>query len=188
MSQSLNTILNGDCTHILPTLPANSIDLIVTDPPYLVGYRDRSGRTIANDRNADWLQPAFIEMYRLLRDDRFAISFYGWNYVEKFMTAWKSAGFRIVGHFVFAKHYASRTGFTEARHECAYLLAKGKPIAPRTALPRCHAMGQIYCTAHGSGSKWMLPITATLPTASAAITPRLWLNLSPTGENLCHTN
>ncbi|EEQ8736055.1 DNA methylase, partial [Escherichia coli] len=30
----------------------------LTDPPYLVGFRDRSGRTIAGDVNDDWLQPA----------------------------------------------------------------------------------------------------------------------------------
>jgi site-specific DNA-methyltransferase (adenine-specific) len=40
-----------------------------------------------------------------------------------------------VGHFVFAKHYASRKGYTEARHECAYLLAKGNPVTPNNALP-----------------------------------------------------
>lgn len=57
----------------------------------------------------------------------------GWNHVDKFMTAWRKAGFRIVGHFVFAKHYASHKGFTEARHECAYLLAKGNPQTPQHA-------------------------------------------------------
>jgi DNA modification methylase len=30
-------------------LPTESVDLVVTDPPYFVRYRDRMGRTIAND-------------------------------------------------------------------------------------------------------------------------------------------
>jgi hypothetical protein len=30
-------------------VPSNSVDFILTDPPYLVNYRDRSGRTIQND-------------------------------------------------------------------------------------------------------------------------------------------
>lgn len=131
----LDQLYLGDCTHIMQRIPATSVDLIVTDPPYLVNYRDRSGRTIAGDSNSDWLEPAFTGMYRVLRDNRFAISFYGWNHVDQFMQAWRKAGFRIVGHFVFAKHYASRKGFTEARHECAYLLAKGKPKQPDNALP-----------------------------------------------------
>jgi site-specific DNA-methyltransferase (adenine-specific) len=116
-------------------LPERSIDLIVTDPPYLVGYRDRTGRSIAGDQSGDWLTPAFTEMHRVFRPDSFAISFYGWNHADQFITAWRKAGFQMVGHFVFAKHYASRRGFTEARHECAYLLTKGHPTTPRHVLP-----------------------------------------------------
>ena len=130
-----NHIHLGDCIHVMQHMPSHSINLIVTDPPYLVNYTDRTGRRIANDINHDWLEPAFNEMYRILQPNSFAVSFYGWNHVEKFMTAWKKAGFRIVGHFVFAKHYASRKGYTEARHECAYLLAKGNPQRSGIALP-----------------------------------------------------
>jgi len=135
MTLPLNHLHLGNCIDLMQSLPSNSIDLIVTDPPYLVNYRDRTGRTIAGDVSDDWMQPAFSQMYRLMRPNRFAVSFYGWGSVDKFMTAWKQAGFRIVGHFVFAKHYASRKGYTEARHECAYLLAKGRPDAPNFALP-----------------------------------------------------
>jgi adenine-specific DNA-methyltransferase len=103
----LNRFHLGDCTKIMPTLPSGSVDFILTDPPYLVNYRSRDGRRIAGDIDDSWLQPAFA--------------------------AWRKAGFRIVGHFVFAKHYASRKGYTEARHECAYLLAKGTPQAPECA-------------------------------------------------------
>ena len=125
----------GDCLAYMAVLPAQSVNLIVTDPPYLVNYRSRDGRTIIGDKTSEWLEPAFMNMYRLLKNNSFALSFYGWNHVDKFMTAWRKAGFRIVGHFVFAKHYASRTGFAEFRHECAYLLAKGNPEAPDYILP-----------------------------------------------------
>jgi DNA modification methylase len=33
------------------TFNAGSVDFILTDPPYLVNYRDRSGRSIAGDGN-----------------------------------------------------------------------------------------------------------------------------------------
>lgn len=49
----------------------------LTDPPYLVGFRDRQGRTIAGDVNDDWLQPASNEMYRVLKKDALMVSFYG---------------------------------------------------------------------------------------------------------------
>ena len=40
-----------------------------------------------------------------------------------------------MGHLVFSKSYASRCGYTQARHECAYLLAKGHPDKPQRPLP-----------------------------------------------------
>lgn len=43
--------------------PDNAVDFILTNPPYLVGFRDRSGRTLAGDRTDEWLQPASHEMY-----------------------------------------------------------------------------------------------------------------------------
>jgi DNA modification methylase len=61
----VNTILHGDCLTLLPTLSANSAAMVLTDPPYLARYRDRSGRTVPNDDNDRWLVPAFSELYRV---------------------------------------------------------------------------------------------------------------------------
>lgn len=130
-----NRIVEGDCIHVLKSMPAASIDLIVTDPPYLVRYRARDGRSIANDDNALWLAPAFAEMSRILKDGRFCISFYGWGHVDRFLSAWRAAGLRPVGHFVFAKSYHSNARFLKYQHECAYLLAKGEPRPPDISLP-----------------------------------------------------
>ena len=40
-----NQIVQGDCRQILKSISSQSVDLVLTDPPYLVNYRDRSGRT-----------------------------------------------------------------------------------------------------------------------------------------------
>ena len=45
ISQFTNRVINADCLAALPRLPDGSIDFVLTDPPYLVNYRDRSGRT-----------------------------------------------------------------------------------------------------------------------------------------------
>jgi site-specific DNA-methyltransferase (adenine-specific) len=127
----MSRIIHGDCLAVMPTFPDRCVDLVVTDPPYLVNYTDRSGRSIANDKNGDWLAPAFSEIYRVLRPNTFCISFYGWNKVDQFFSAWRAAGFRAVGHFVFAKSYDSKTRFVRYRHESAYLLAKGMPELPQ---------------------------------------------------------
>lgn len=51
------------------------------------------------------------------------------------MNAWKAAGFSIVGHLVFAKTYASKSAYVSYTHECAYILAKGRPSLPLNPLP-----------------------------------------------------
>ncbi len=130
----VNQIITGDCVKVMKEIPAASIDFIATDPPYLVGYQSRDGRSIANDDTSEWLSPAFAEMYRVLKNDRFLLSFYGWNKVDQFFAAWKAAGFRPVGHLVWTKDYHSNERFVRYSHESAYLLAKGDPMRPQIAL------------------------------------------------------
>jgi adenine-specific DNA-methyltransferase len=126
-SNVTNEVWNGDCLKLLPTLPAGSVDFILTDPPYITRYRSRDGRSVPNDNNDVWLKPAFAEMYRVLKPDTFAVSFYGWPKADRFLTAFRAAGFRVVGHLVFPKRYTSKTQFVRYQHEAAYLLAKGNP-------------------------------------------------------------
>ena len=130
----INQILQGDCTQILKTLPERSIDLVVTDPPYGVRYRDRSGRTIANDADLSNILGAFHDLHRVLKPDSICVSFYGWNRIDAFFEAWTEAGFRPVGHLVWNKEYASRSGYLQSCHEQAYVLAKGKPAKPSQPL------------------------------------------------------
>lgn len=117
----------GDCLGILPTLNAGCMNFVLTDPPYLANYVDRSGRSLANDDNDAWLKPAFREIYRVLADDSYMVSFYGYPHADRFITAWREAGFKISGHLMFPKSYASNAFHVEYRHESAYLLAKGSP-------------------------------------------------------------
>ena len=66
-SNLTNQILHGDCIEVMRQMPANSVNFILTDPPYLVNYRDRTGRTIQNDADDSWLKPAMTEAYRILK-------------------------------------------------------------------------------------------------------------------------
>jgi site-specific DNA-methyltransferase (adenine-specific) len=96
----------------------------------LVKYKPRDGRTVTNDDNEDWIEPAFREIYRVLKPDRFCATFYGWPWVDRFMAAWRRAGFRPVSHLVWPKNHSSRDGYTAGHHESGYLLAKGRPPQP----------------------------------------------------------
>jgi len=131
----MSRIIQGDCVEVMKQFPTGGIDMVLTDPPYLVNYVDRTGRSIANDKNDDWLEPAFKEVHRVLKKDAICVSFYGWTKVDLFFKAWKGAGFRVAGHIVFTKAYASTARFVKYHHESAFVLVKGQPELPANPLP-----------------------------------------------------
>ena len=123
-----DSILHGDCRTMLRDIASGSVDFALTDPPYIVGYVSRDGRSITGDRDGVWLEPAFAELYRVLKRDSYCVSFYGWSKAHRFIAAWRKAGFRLAGHFVWSKPYAS--GGTVS--------TKGATCAIRRAIPfRC---------------------------------------------------
>ncbi len=66
----MSRFILGNCIDVMRGFPDRAVDLIVTDPPYLVGFKDRQGRQIAGDVTDEWLQPATLEMYRVLKKER----------------------------------------------------------------------------------------------------------------------
>jgi len=80
-----NQVIHGDCIQVLRSLPSATVDLVITDPPYFVRYKDRAGRSIANDANPDSVLGAFTDLYRVLKPDTFCVSFYGWNSIAAFL-------------------------------------------------------------------------------------------------------
>ena len=138
-----NTLIHGDCLHVLPTIPSESVDFILTDPPYLVSYKPRDGRTVPRDGNAAWLKPAFRQMHRVLKADGFCFTFYGWPHADRFMVAFRAAGFRPVGHFSFPKSYTSSVGHVRCQHECGYLASEGSSGPSRSNRSAMSSAGPI---------------------------------------------
>lgn len=62
----LNTILNGDCEEILADFPDNSVDLIVTSPPYADNRKNTYGGVHA-DAYVDWFMPKSAQFFRVLK-------------------------------------------------------------------------------------------------------------------------
>ncbi|MBN9567048.1 MAG: DNA methylase [Alphaproteobacteria bacterium] len=169
-----NAVLQGDCTALMRRMERDSVDFILTDPPYITRYRGRDGRTVANDDNARWLKPAFREMHRVLKPASFCVSFYGWAKIDLFAAAWRAAGFRIVGHIVFRKSYASSARFLRYEHEQAYLLAKGDVALPAQPIPDVIDFPYTGNRLHPTQK----PVTALKPLI-AAFCPRNGLVLDP---------
>ena len=61
-------IFNGDCLDVLPKLPRNSVDLIVTSPPY-AQKRKKSYDGVAESQYVEWFLPIAKQLKRVLKDD-----------------------------------------------------------------------------------------------------------------------
>lgn len=64
--QLTSSVILGDCLEILKTINANSIDLVVTSPPYADQRKNTYGG-IKPDKYIDWFTPISAELLRTLK-------------------------------------------------------------------------------------------------------------------------
>lgn len=65
MKKSITTLLLGDCESVLKNIKDNSINLIITSPPYTERRSDTYGGVKPNDY-VDWFMPKSKEFFRVL--------------------------------------------------------------------------------------------------------------------------
>lgn len=63
-----NQVIQGDCLTLLRQVPSNSVDLIVTSPPYADSRKNTYGG-IHPDEYVNWLLPIGEELKRVLKED-----------------------------------------------------------------------------------------------------------------------
>jgi site-specific DNA-methyltransferase (adenine-specific) len=63
---ALNTIYHGTCETVLPTFSAESVDLIVTSPPY-ADSRKKTYGGISPDDYVEWFLPITAQLHRVLK-------------------------------------------------------------------------------------------------------------------------
>ena len=84
-------LYNGDTITKMKEMDSGSIDLIVTDPPYLIdwqsGWRSKEDqfKKIAGDFDGHQLiRDYFSESYRILKEDSHIYSFCSWHQIDFF--------------------------------------------------------------------------------------------------------
>ncbi|HLI34968.1 MAG TPA: site-specific DNA-methyltransferase [Terriglobia bacterium] len=68
MRLPLDSIVHGDCAEILPGFPAESVDLIVTSPPY-ADNRKKTYGGVPVSRYVSWFLPISEQLLRVLKPD-----------------------------------------------------------------------------------------------------------------------
>lgn len=109
---SLDNIYNMDCIEGMKSIPDESIDLIVTDPPYLMKYKtgrrkDKNHKfctEIVGDDNPDLIKNYVSECYRILKDNSACYMFCNTNKVDVFKQELERVGFTIKNMIIWVKN------------------------------------------------------------------------------------
>lgn len=91
MDRWLNKIICGDCLEVLKTMPDNSVDSIVTDPPYELGFMGKKWDSTGIAYNVELWQ----ECLRVLKYGGYLLAFGGTRTYHRMTCAIEDAGFEI---------------------------------------------------------------------------------------------
>lgn len=84
----LNEIVNMDWEEAIKQVLPNSIDLVVTDPPYGMQFQSNRRKvlhkSIQNDDNLDWIEGWVKELKRVCKDEAHIYIFCSWHNVDIF--------------------------------------------------------------------------------------------------------
>ena len=108
----LDIIYNADCIEGMRSIPDESINLVVTDPPYLMKYKTgrRKDKThkfcteILNDDNPTLIEDYIGECYRILKNNSACYMFCNVNKVDVFKVELEKAGFNIKNMIIWVKN------------------------------------------------------------------------------------
>ena len=132
----LNRIYNEDCLEGMKRIPDGSVDLIVTDPPYLMNYKtgrrkDKTHRfndVILNDNNEQLITDYIKECYRILSDDTAMYLFCSSNKVDFFKRELEGL-FSIKNMIIWVKNNHTAGDLESAfgrKYEIVFLVNKGQ--------------------------------------------------------------
>ena len=126
-----NTVIHADSLTVLRQMEPESVDAIITDPPYGINYVSQTGARIQNDKSPFiWF---LYDAFRVLKSGDSGrgclICFTRWDVEQTFIDAMKIAGFQVKNEVIWDKVYHGM-GDTKAAfaptHENIVFAVKGK--------------------------------------------------------------
>lgn len=142
----INKVYQGDCIEVLKTFPDNSVDCILTDPPYGINFvpqrensRKRLGETpIENDEIqgkewAEWFMPICKECFRVLKDGGVAYFFSGFNPYYYYYCMLESK-FEIKANIIWVKNKFGLGYHFRRQYEQVLVGFKGNVPIPKKAM------------------------------------------------------
>ena len=103
---------HGDCLELMKNIPDDSVDLVLTDPPYLCDYsrhdsRSRFSKKIANDENNSvnegMIERYLQECFRIMKDNTAIYCFCNYKKIDFFKQKIENAGFNLKNIIIWDK-------------------------------------------------------------------------------------
>jgi len=125
----INKVIQGDCIQVMKEFPNNSVDLIITDPPYgdNVAY-GWNNKKIKNNETPIINCQALVECYKVLKRNKSLYLFTNWKHYP-FLTEFiiRYTKFKIRHLIVWKKHNFGLGWAFRHQYELILVLEKGKP-------------------------------------------------------------
>ncbi len=130
-----------DCLTGMKTMAAESVDLIITDPPFAIDFKAKrsnynrtAGRVLEGYHEvkaadyADFSRRWLTAAYRLCRADGSAFVFSGWNNLKDVLAAADEAGWITVNHIIWKYQFGvvTKRRFVSSHYHCLYLCKDDK--------------------------------------------------------------
>jgi len=135
-AHSIDNIFQGDCIEGMKLLPSNSIDLVITDPPFAIDFKAKRGNYNRSESNVlegyseipqaqyyeftlKWMK----EVHRLLKDSGSMYVFSGWNNLKDILNVLDELKFITVNHIIWKYQFGvvTKRKFVTSHYHCLYV-------------------------------------------------------------------
>jgi DNA modification methylase len=105
-----DSVFFGDNMNVLASMPDDTVDLILTDPPYNINYasnrrvKNAKYKKLENDNRGDWIPEFARESFRVLKNDRHMYCFCRHDTYPEFAAALQEAGFKLKRTLIWVKN------------------------------------------------------------------------------------
>ena len=137
----MNKIYNKDCIIGMKTIPDETIDLVVTDPPFAINFKAKKAnynRTASrvlsgyNEINVEdyykFTNNWMLQVKRILKKSGSMYVFSGWNNLKDILTALDVNGFTTINHIIWKYQFGVVTAkkFVTSHYHCLFVCKNDK--------------------------------------------------------------
>lgn len=130
-----------DCIEGVKKIPTNSIDLVITDPPFAIDFkakRSNYNRKLVNvlDGYNEIQKEEYFKftlkwmegVYRLLKESGSMYVFSGWNNLKDILNALEEIGFITINHIIWKYQFGvvTKRKYVTSHYHCLYVCKKDK--------------------------------------------------------------